>query len=94
MLLAWPGFHLGGRWVSMAELFGSGEQLTAGGGFTGGDGEMFFAAVARTAVDWDGAAHGLILTADRGYTSAARWTNGEPGQGIRRRTAGSVTIGP
>jgi hypothetical protein len=38
----------------MAELFGSGAQLTAGGGFAGGEGEMFFAAVARTAVGWDG----------------------------------------
>jgi hypothetical protein len=55
VLLAWPEFQLGGRWVSATELFGSVERLSAGGGgFTNSGGETLFNAVARTAVDWDG----------------------------------------
>jgi hypothetical protein len=56
VLLAWPEFNLGEQWVSATELFGPVEQLSAsGGGFTNDDGETLFDALARTAVDWDGA---------------------------------------
>ncbi|AEV87670.1 hypothetical protein ACWT_6658 [Actinoplanes sp. SE50] len=55
VLLAWPEFRLDDRWVPVTELFGSVEQLSAGGGgFTNSGGETLFDAVARTAVDWDG----------------------------------------
>ncbi|WP_344505921.1 transglutaminase domain-containing protein [Dactylosporangium maewongense] len=56
VLLAWPEFHLDSQWISTTELFGSVEQLGgSGGGFTNSGGETLFDAVARTAVDWDGA---------------------------------------
>jgi transglutaminase-like putative cysteine protease len=54
IVLAWPEFELGGRWTSVSELFGSLDSVSAAG-FTNADGETLFDAVARTAVDWDGA---------------------------------------
>ncbi|MBA4864498.1 transglutaminase domain-containing protein [Streptomyces sp. PSKA54] len=57
VLLAWPEFLLEQRWVPIAELFGSLSELSdfGGGAFTNQGGETLFDAVARTAVDWDGA---------------------------------------
>jgi transglutaminase-like putative cysteine protease len=56
VVLAWPEFWLGGRWLEVAELFGTLPELSAnaGGGFTNADGETLFDAIARTAVDWNG----------------------------------------
>lgn len=62
VLLAWPEFHIHGpaepRWLTVSELFGGlDERGTAeGGGFTNAGPETLFEAIARTAVDWDGAA--------------------------------------
>ncbi|MEV5497484.1 transglutaminase domain-containing protein [Nonomuraea fuscirosea] len=55
VILAWPEFLLGDRWVSVSELYGDLDALRAGGRFTNTAGETLFDAVARTAVDWDGA---------------------------------------
>ncbi|MEO3889491.1 transglutaminase domain-containing protein [Nonomuraea sp. B5E05] len=54
VVLAWPEFLLGGRWVTASELYGDLGMLRAGGRFTNAGGETLFDAIARTAVDWDG----------------------------------------
>ncbi|GGV18154.1 hypothetical protein GCM10010495_36220 [Kitasatospora herbaricolor] len=66
ILLAWPEFHLPGLspldhpaapWLPVSELFGGLDELgeRPGGGFTNSGAETLFEALARTAVDWDGA---------------------------------------
>ncbi|MEU8402877.1 transglutaminase domain-containing protein [Nonomuraea sp. NPDC048892] len=55
VILAWPEFLLDDRWVPVSELYGDLSVLRAGGRFTNTAGETLFDAVARTAVDWDGA---------------------------------------
>lgn len=60
VVLAWPEFRLpesAGGWVSVSELFGGLDELSAhpGGGFTNAGPETLFEALSRTAVDWDGA---------------------------------------
>lgn len=75
VVLAWPEFLLGDRWVTVSELYGDLSTLQKGGGFTNIGGETLFDAVARTAVDWDGATcsscdlSGHVL-ADLGYFSS------------------------
>lgn len=64
VLLAWPEFGLGGNWLSVSELYASLGALDTDRGFTNTTGETLFDAVARTAVDWDGA------TCTPGSTSA------------------------
>ncbi|MDK9499651.1 transglutaminase domain-containing protein [Streptomyces katrae] len=66
VLLAWPEFRLpepaaepgASRWLTVSELFGALDERGAapGGGFTNAGPETLFEAIARTAVDWDGAA--------------------------------------
>jgi transglutaminase-like putative cysteine protease len=51
--LAWPEFRLEETWVPVGELFG---WADGGGRFTNRGGETLFDAVARTTVDWGGAA--------------------------------------
>src|SRR4051794_30138528 len=54
VLLAWPEFLVGGRWISASALFGPpGSDMDEG--FTNAGGETLFDALARRAVDWDGA---------------------------------------
>jgi hypothetical protein len=53
VVLAWPEFHLEGGWVPVSELFGPVDPEA--GGFTNTGSETLFDAVARRAVDWDGA---------------------------------------
>ncbi|MFC7030815.1 transglutaminase domain-containing protein [Nonomuraea rubra] len=55
VVLAWPEFLLDGRWVAVSELYGELNALRAGGRFTNTGRETLFDAIARTAVDWDGA---------------------------------------
>ncbi|MCX5211223.1 transglutaminase family protein [Kitasatospora sp. NBC_00240] len=66
ILLAWPEFHLPGLsplghptapWLPVSELFGGLDELgeRPGGRFTNSGAETLFDALARTAVDWDGA---------------------------------------
>ncbi|WP_214325968.1 transglutaminase-like domain-containing protein [Nonomuraea sediminis] len=55
VVLAWPEFLLDGRWTPVSELYGNLDTLREGGRFTNTGGETLFDAVARTAVDWDGA---------------------------------------
>ena len=75
VVLAWPEFLLDDQWVTVSELYGDLSTLQKGGGFTNTGGETLFDAVARTAVDWDGATHsscdlsGHVL-ADLGYFSS------------------------
>jgi hypothetical protein len=54
-LMPWPQFHLGGRWVDFDELYGTPEELAAGGGhpFTN-KGESLFDAVTHVPVDFLG----------------------------------------
>jgi hypothetical protein len=54
VVLAWPEFRLGGRWISASGLYGDLAALQTGEGFTNAGGETLFDAIARTAVDWDG----------------------------------------
>ncbi|MGE7387869.1 transglutaminase domain-containing protein [Streptomyces sp. NPDC004126] len=66
VLLVWPEFRLpesaaepgAARWLTVSELFGARSERGAapGGGFTNAGSETLFEAIARTAVDWDGAA--------------------------------------
>ncbi|GGT18945.1 hypothetical protein GCM10010271_22690 [Streptomyces kurssanovii] len=66
VLLAWPEFRIDGLspdghpaapWLTVSELFGDLDELSAdpGGGFTNADSETLFEALSRTAIDWDGA---------------------------------------
>ncbi|MFP3989600.1 transglutaminase domain-containing protein [Streptomyces sp. E11-3] len=60
VVLAWPEFRLGGRWVNVSELFGSLDTLASNSpiGFTNTGTQTLFEALATTAVDWDGSTCG------------------------------------
>ncbi|OIJ68094.1 transglutaminase domain-containing protein [Streptomyces mangrovisoli] len=64
VVLPWPEFRIEGLsptehptapWLSVSDLFGRAGTPGDGGGFTNSGAETLFDAVARTAVDWDGA---------------------------------------
>ncbi|GGO79654.1 hypothetical protein GCM10012289_64440 [Nonomuraea cavernae] len=75
VVLAWPEFRTEGRWVPVSEIYGDLGSLRDGGAFANDGGETLFDAVARTAIDWDGATcsscdlSGQVL-ADLGYFDA------------------------
>lgn len=55
VVLPWPGFSVDGAWLSASELFGTPDGHPPAP-FTNAGGETLFEALARGAVDWDGAA--------------------------------------
>lgn len=57
VLIAWPEFWLEDRWIAVSELFGEVGSDSGAVAFTNSADETLFDAVARTAVDWDGASN-------------------------------------
>jgi hypothetical protein len=107
IVLAWPEFGMGDDWLQVSELFGSLYELSGapGGGFTNVGGETMFGALARTAVDWDGAtsAPGMCsscdlsagIVADLGHYSSRDALFAAHGQTLCRvaRTLGEPLLG-